>query len=129
MLASCELLIKVVNASIGRMMRIEKLSSGEMLWRSEGLFRHMVPSSTFKAKDLLMASLEEEKVKGRTKRRIKIFGGYMATPIIELNRLVLYGRTRRPLGPASLSTHAGMGAVVSLLCLRWARLYRRAARG
>lgn len=69
------------------------------MWTREGLFRHMVPSSTFKAKDLLMASLEEEKVKGRTKRRIKIFGGYMATPIIQLNRLVLYGRTTSPFRP------------------------------
>lgn len=52
----------------------------------------------------------------------------MATPIIQLTRLVLYDEPRRPLGAASLSTHAGLGTVASLLCLRWACLYRQAGR-
>jgi hypothetical protein len=63
------------------MMRKEKLSSGEMLWIREGLFSHMVPGSTLKAKDLFTASLEE-KVTRRVKRRIKIFEGYMAAKIL-----------------------------------------------
>jgi hypothetical protein len=63
------------------MMRKEKLSSGEMLWIREGLFRHMVPGSTLKAKDLFMASLEE-KVTRRVKRRIKILEGYMAAKLL-----------------------------------------------
>jgi hypothetical protein len=62
-------------------MRKEKLSSGEMLWMREGLFRHMVPGSTSKAKDFSMASLDEKVIR-KVKRRIKIFEGYMAAKIL-----------------------------------------------